>query len=51
MRKVFVLALALQVIWNFGTEGLMKEFGGTEYEDRGQICFTDQEYHLEVLQG
>lgn len=48
MRKAFVLALVLQVIWNFGTEGLMNEFGGTGNKDGenmfgrvGLVNFTD----------
>ena len=30
-----MLALVPQVIWNFGTEGLMNEFGGTGNRDGG----------------
>ena len=32
-----MLALVLQVIWNFGTEGLMNEFGGTGNRDGENI--------------
>ena len=39
MRKAFVLALVLQVIWNFGTEGLMNEFGGTGCPGVAEIFF------------
>ena len=39
MRKAFVLALVLQVIWNFGTEGLMNEFGGTGHPGVAEIFF------------
>ena len=52
MRKVSVLALAPQVIWNFGTEGPMKEFGGAvqaEYEGRGQIIFQIKIFVLNLL--
>ena len=34
-----MLALVLQVIWNFGTEGLMNEFGGTGRPGVAEICF------------
>ena len=34
-----MLALAHQVIWNFGTEGLMNEFGGTGRPGVAEINF------------
>ena len=34
-----MLALVLQVIWNFGTEGLMNEFGGTGCPGVAEIFF------------
>ena len=34
-----MLALVLQVIWNFGTEGLMNEFGGTGCPGVAEIIF------------